>query len=261
MPDEPPGRSRDASSDGAPGAPAGVTLLDRILAVLARWGVPVMMTGAYALLAATSETDTAGKAWMAVGLAFVFVVWFVFRTLTETAALSRAIHVGDVARLFELAARQLPRARRPADRAALLVGRALAYQLRGEPAKALAVLDEAAPGPALRPLAAATRISALVELGRPVAEARAARVAVPGAPALAWLADGMLAWRDDQLDEAAALFTRVINDIRAGGATRAIAHVYAARIAHARGMATEAGRHRAAAATLATPEATWLRAV
>ncbi|MBC7974062.1 MAG: hypothetical protein H7138_03690, partial [Myxococcales bacterium] len=100
----------DDSSDVSSGIPA-LTLLDRFLAVLARWGVPVMMSGAYALLAVTSETDTAGQAWMAVGLAFVFVVWFVFRTLTETAALSRAIHVGDVARLFELAARQLPRAR------------------------------------------------------------------------------------------------------------------------------------------------------
>jgi hypothetical protein len=234
-------------------------MIDRIGAVLARWGVPVMMSLAYALLAVTSDTDMAGKAWMAVGLAFVFVVWFVFRALTETAALARALGVGDVARLLALAERHLPRKRRPADRAPFLVGRALAHQLRGEFAEALAAIDAVTPTPELEPLAAAIRIGALVELGRPAADARPYQVAAPSSPALAWLAEGQIAWRDDQLDAAAALFSRVIDDIRAGSVTRAIAHVYAARIADARHQPAAAARHRAAATALATAEATWLQ--
>lgn len=233
-------------------------MLERLWAMLARWAVPVMMTIAYTLLALTSETNTAGKAWMGVGLLFVLVVWFMLRALTETAALARALNVGDVAKLRELADRLLPRKRRPADRAPLLVGRALAQQLCGDFAAALATIDAAAPGPALQPLAAAIRIGALVELGRPAADARAHLIAAPGAPALAWLAEGEIAWRDGQRAAAAALFARIIDDVRAGSATRAIAHVYAARIAD---DPAAAARHREAAATLATPEATWLCAV
>jgi tetratricopeptide (TPR) repeat protein len=233
-------------------------VIERAWQILSRWAVPVMMTLAYAFLAATSETDTAGKAWMAVGLGFVLVVWFVFRTLTEAAALSRALAVGDVARLFALADRHLSRKRRPADQAPFLVARAFAHQLRGELAEALAVLEEACPGPELQPLASAVKIGALVELGRS-AEARALVVTAPRAPALGWLTDGQIAWRDGEFDTASQLFARVIDDVRAGSATRAIAHVYAARIADARGDAQAAARHRAAAATLATPDATWLR--
>src|SRR6185369_16599352 len=99
---------------------------------------------------------------------------------------------------------------------------------------------------------------ALVELGRPAADAQAHLVAAPRAPALAWLAEGEVAWRAGQRAEAAALFTRIIDDVRAGSATRAIAHVYAARIAD---DPAAAARHRAAATALAAPEATWLRAV
>src|SRR6185295_6902325 len=82
-------------------------LLERIWQILSRWAVPVMMTLAYVLLAVTSDTDTTGKAWMGVGLGFVMVVWFVFRGLTEAAALSRALRVGDTVRLFALADRHL----------------------------------------------------------------------------------------------------------------------------------------------------------
>jgi len=233
-------------------------VIERAWQLLSRWAVPVMMTLAYAFLAATSETNTTGKAWMAVGLVLVLVVWFVFRALTEAAALARALSVGDTARLFALAARHLPRKRRPADRAPFLVARAFAHALRGEHAEALATIEEARPGPALQPLAAAVRIGALVELGRPADEARALVVSSPRAPALGWLAEGQIAWRAGQLDIAAPLLARVIDDVRAGSATRAIAHVYAARIADARGQAQLAARHRAAAANLAVPGATWL---
>ena len=77
-------------------------LVERIWRILQRWAVPVMMTLAYVLLAATSETNNTGKAWMGGGLVFVLVVWFMFRGLTETAALSRALSIGDVARLQAL---------------------------------------------------------------------------------------------------------------------------------------------------------------
>lgn len=233
--------------------------IERAWQVLARWAVPVMMTLAYAFLAATSETTATGTAWMALGLGFVLVVWFVFRALTEAAALARALRIGDAARLLALAERHLSRRRRPADRARFLVARAFACELRGEFAAALAALAEARPGPELQPLASAVKIGALVELGRSAAEARALVIRAPRAPALGWLAEGRIAWRDDQLDTASRLFARVIDDVRAGSAIRAIAHVYVARIADAQGQAALAGRHRAAAATLAAPGATWLR--
>lgn len=232
-------------------------VIERAWEILSRWAVPMMMALAYAFLAATSETNTAGKAWMAVGLGLVLVVWFVFRALTETAALARALRVGDTTRLFALADRHLPRTRRPADRAPFLVARAFAHELCGQPAEALAVIGEARPDPELQPLASAVTIGALVELGR-AAEARALVVTAPRAPALGWLAEGQIAWGDGEFDTAAPLFARVIDDVRAGSATRAIAHVYAARIADVRGEAQAAARHRAAAAILATPDATWL---
>jgi hypothetical protein len=258
-------------------------LLERIWRILSRWAVPVMMTLAYVLLAATSDTSAAGKTLMAAGLALVLIVWFMFRRLTESAALSRALDVGDVARLLALADRHLPRTRRPAARARLLVGRALAHQLRGDFAAALTALtalDEARPGPAhahpavgaapstsrradpspdLEPLARVVHLAALIELGRPIAALRALPPGSPRSPALALLADGQLALSDGDLDAAAQRFARVIDDIRAGSAARAIAYLYAARIADARNDPGAAARHRAAAAALAAPEAAWLR--
>ncbi len=234
-------------------------LVERIWRILSRWAVPVMMTLAYVFLAATSETNTTGKAWMGAALGFVFVVWFMFRAMTEAAALSRALSVGDVARLFALADRQLPRKRRPADRARFLIARAFAHALRGEFAAALDTLAEARPDPELAPLASVVKIGALIELGRPVEEARAAIVSAPRTPAFGWLAEGEIAWRVGDLDAAAQWFARVVGDVRVGSATRAIAHVYTARIAEARGQAQVAARHRATAANLAAPDATWLR--
>jgi hypothetical protein len=233
-------------------------LLARLWRIVSRWGVPVMMTLAYVLLAATSDTNLTGKTWMAAGLALVLTVWLVFRALTDAAALSRALAVGDVPRLHALADRHLGRTRRPAARARYLVARALADHLRGDHAAAVAALDQAPPRADLRPLATVIRIAALVELGRPAAELPAVP-ASPRAPALAWLADALLAWRAGDLDAAVPLLARVIDDIRAGSATRAIAHVYAARIASARGDDAAAARHRTAAASLASPDATWLR--
>jgi hypothetical protein len=47
--------------------------------------------------------------------------------------------------------------------------------------------------------------------------------------------------------------------MRAGSAVRAIAHVYASRVATARGDTAAAARHRTAATDLADPAAAWLR--
>src|SRR5215470_1401704 len=122
-------------------------LIERFWDTLSRWAVPVMMTLAYAFLAYTSETDTTGKAWMAAGLVLVMIAWFTFRALTDAAALSRALSVGDTAKLFDLAERPLSRRLRPVRRARFLVARGLAHLLRGEHAAALADLDEAQPAP------------------------------------------------------------------------------------------------------------------
>ncbi|HET7506216.1 MAG TPA: hypothetical protein VFK02_34590 [Kofleriaceae bacterium] len=238
-------------------------LLERIWSVASRWAVPVMMTLAYVLLAATSDTDTTGKAWMGVGLGFVLVVWFVFRALADAAALARAFSVGDVTRLEQLAERRLAHTRRPAARARLVVARAFAHQLRGELAEGLAALADVEPPPDLAPLARAIRIGCSVELDRPADEAGEVGEAPPGvaprAPWLAALCEGELAWRAGQLDRAARELARVVDDVRAGNAARAIAHVYAARVAEARGEARAAARHRSAAASLAAPDAAWLR--
>jgi hypothetical protein len=112
------------------------------------------------------------------------------------------------------------------------------------------------------PLAEVVRLAALIELGRPVDPAdRPAVAAVRGArqpPALTWLGAALTAFGAGELDPAAQQLARVIDDVRAGGAARAIAHVYAARIADTRGDPAAAKRHRAAAAALASPGASWL---
>jgi hypothetical protein len=227
-------------------------MLERAWYVLSRWAVPVMMTLAYLLLAATSDTNLVGKAWMGVGLGLVMVVWFVFRALTETAALARGLAVGDVAKLRTLA-------RRHAPRPAFAVGAAFAHQLAGAPREALAALAGITPPAELAAAAAAIRIGAGAELGAPAEELRGLLVASPRQPALRWLAEAEIAWRAGRSAEAAELLGRVIDDIRAGSATRGIAHVYAARIAEAAGDSAGAATHRAAASRIATPEATWLR--
>ncbi|MGH2898385.1 MAG: hypothetical protein ACRDMZ_06895, partial [Solirubrobacteraceae bacterium] len=61
------------------------------------------------------------------------------------------------------------------------------------------------------------------------------------------------------LDNAAATFASVIDNVYAGSAARAMAHLYRARIADTRGDRAVAERHRASAAALASPDASWLR--
>lgn len=241
-------------------------LIARGWGTLSRWAVPVMMTLAYALLVATSETNATGKAWMAAGLVLVLIAWFAFRALADAAALSRALSVGDTAALTAIAERAGSR-RRPASVARARVARGFALLLRGEHAAALAALDEAHPGPELVPLVAAARIVACIELGRAIDPGDlVAAAAAPRAPWFSRLADGAIAWRDGRLETAALRLTQVIDDIRAGSALRAIAHVYAARMIDDCAVgddddnaAAAAARNRAAAAELAAPDAAWLR--
>src|SRR5262245_37722183 len=127
---------------------------------LASWIVPpVLMAGVYTIFALTSDADNTGMAWMAIGFGFVLVIWLVFRILVDQTALARAVASGDAERLLRVTARR----RDPAA----LVYRALAYELRGEWAKALAAADTANPHGNLpfEVLAAAIRVAALVETG------------------------------------------------------------------------------------------------
>jgi hypothetical protein len=144
-----------------------------------------------------------------------------------------------------------------------VVAGALAHTLRGDFPAARAALDAGLGGQVvpdeLVALTAVVQIAARTELGEPALAVRGFVVASPRTPALAWLADGNVAWRAGQLDVARGELTRVIHDVRAGGAARAIAHIYAARVADASGDPGEAARHRRDAAALATPGARWLR--
>ena len=214
-----------------------VSLADKAWSLIQVWGVPLVMTGAYIMMMWSADTDNTGKAWMSIGLAFVFVIWFVFRLLTQDAALARAISVGDVARIKDVTARYLDTHHRPASRAPYLVARAIAHELQGEWTPALAALDEAklAAMPASKRAtwelrAASTRVAALLGAGD-LGEARRVleRDLAPDAnhPAhsdaylVANLAAGRVLAAEGKADEAAARLRRVSEDIRATAAMRA----------------------------------------
>lgn len=203
------------------------------------WGVPVGMGIAYAMLIWSAETDTTGKAWMTIGYGFVLVIWFVLSYLMTTAALARAIDVADVAKLEDVSARALRSRRSDKERAPYLVARAIARELSGKHAEALAALDEAKldalpaskrPGWQLR--AATTRVAALVGLGR-TAEARSVLDAdlAPDAPhrahsdeaLLAALSAGRVLAAEGKKDAANGKLQSVIDDVRATAAMRAAA--------------------------------------
>ncbi|HET9623718.1 MAG TPA: hypothetical protein VFP84_20240, partial [Kofleriaceae bacterium] len=128
--DEPERHETGLSDDDLPD-PA---LVDAIWRAMARWVVPVIMTLAYMWLATSAETDTMGKIWMGVGLGFVLTTWWLFRRLADSAALSRALAIGDVAKLELLA-------RRGGARPRFVVAGAFAHTLRGDFPAARAALD------------------------------------------------------------------------------------------------------------------------
>jgi hypothetical protein len=196
--------------------------------VAAGWVVPGMMTTAYIVLMLTSETDATGRAWESVGLAFVFVLWWVFRILTETAAMARAVAVADPARVLELADFQLARRRRAKSRAPFHVYRALGLELRNDWEGALSELEHVTPTGAFRALAATVRTSAFAETGRAAKAREVFDAELAGKPVtraldadiLARLAEARLLIAEGDRAGAEALLAKLANDIRAGSGIR-----------------------------------------
>ncbi len=221
----------------------------RVWGFVASWFVPVIMTLAYIVLALTSGTDATGWAWMSIGLAFVLVMWWLFRILTKSAAMSRAIAIGDVARITQIDNRP--------------IYRAIAHEMHGQWTEALAAAAEATPiKPRDRVQVTAVKIGALVETG----EVAKARELVPAletevakldprmeaqAHIAARLATGKVLAAERRNTEALEILQKIIDDIRTGQSTRALAHHYAARAAAADGQHALADKHRARAAALA----------
>jgi hypothetical protein len=211
--------------------------------LIASWFVPAIMTGAYIVLAMLADTDAIGLGWFGIGLLFVLCIWFLFRQLTQTAALSRAMAVGDAESLLEISTHALA-SRFTLGRSELVLYQAVAHELRGEWADALAAVERARVSPTahkrLRVLAQTVTIESLVETGE-LAKARGVLETQ-----LAPLANGLNDRIDAQLVVAArlargrvlvaehdpegrALLQRVIDDVRAGEATRARARELLAR--------------------------------
>jgi len=231
-------------SAAAPPAAAPPSIRARAI-TLASWLVPpVGMALAYSVLAWSSNTDTSGKAWMALGFGFVMVVWLVLRILVEQTALARAVAAADADRILAIADKQLARRRGDTARAPFLVYAAFAHESRGEHARALARLADARPAaPGLQLLATAIRVLALAETGQ-VADARhianteleprAAKLDVrlhPAPHTHADLARGRLLAAEGAHDAARAQLQKIIDDIRAGHAIRERARELQARIA------------------------------
>lgn len=204
------------------------------LSYWASWILPLVgMALAYTVLAWSSETDNTGKAWMAIGFAFVVVLWSVFRILVDQTALARAVASADTPRILAIADQQLARKKGDAARGPFLVYRAYALEWQGNHASSLAALAEARPiEPGLLALAAAIRVLALAETGDTAAarrtletelEPRIAKLdarlhAAPHMHAL--LARGRLLLAEGNRDGARKALQKVIDDIRAGAVLR-----------------------------------------
>jgi hypothetical protein len=199
----------------------------RAAVMLASWLVPAIMAAAYMILIVTSEVDRTGAAWEAIGFAFVLLLWWMFRLLTEHAAMARAVAVGDAERVAEIADHRLGK-RFARSRTTFLVYRALAYELDGDWQAALQRLDQAKPAGAWRSIAASVRVSALAELGR-ASEARAVfdadvqRGAVRDAQLglLSRLAEARLRRAEGNREAASELVEALAHNVRAGSGTRA----------------------------------------
>ncbi|HEY1816234.1 MAG TPA: hypothetical protein VGG74_27995 [Kofleriaceae bacterium] len=143
--------------------------------VIASWFVPAIMTIAYFVFAITAGTTVLAMSWFGLGYLMVLCVWFIIRTLTQTAALSRAFDVGDGDLMLEISTHALTQ-RFVTGRMRLRLYQAAAYELRSEWPNVLAKVAEANVGPdanrRLRALAASLSITALVESGE-IAKARA----------------------------------------------------------------------------------------
>jgi len=195
--------------------------------LLASWLIPLMMTAAYIVLIATSEVDATGAAWEAIAFAFVLVLWFIFRVLTEHAAMARAVDVGDADRVIELADFQIARHRTARGKAPYHVFRALGLDIRGDSAGALAELDKCEPRGSSRALAATVRVGVLAETGR-AADARAlfdadlsTQQRDPQLAILPRLTEARLRRAEGDEAAASALLTKLADNVRAGSGIRA----------------------------------------
>jgi hypothetical protein len=225
---DPEGAAAEAAEPQTPAGKAWARIV-----WLASWFLPpILMAGAYTILALTSDTDVVGKSFMAIGFSFVLVLWLVFRIAAESAGLSRAIAIGDSDRILAIAARKLRHTRGDAARAPYLIYEAIAHEQTSDYVKALAAASAAKPardGQSL--LALSLRILSLVGLER-VAEARALAPALDGLTKrvdrrldplphqYAHIARARLLAADAKSTEANAELAKVIDDIRAGVALR-----------------------------------------
>ena len=246
------------------------TRRDATIGFILRWGVPVMMGIAYLTLALTSGMDATGVAWLSIGFAFVLVVWWVMRYLLTSAALVRALAVGEVERILELADVQI-RQRSGRSRLPYEAARAFALEIGGDFAGALAIVeglpsDQLGKHEALVRQVAGTRIAALVELGRP-ADARAtldatwpspSQVLPPARMVERALATGRIHYAEGDHAAARTELDKVVAMILATSLQRATAHVYLARIARAAAEPDAARKHEAEVARFA-PATSWLR--
>lgn len=199
-----------------------------IWVLLASWLVPLMMTGAYIVLIATSEVDAQGAAWEAIAFAFVLVLWFLFRLLTQHAAMARAVDLGAADEVIELADFQLQRNKSARSRMPYHVFRALAFDILEDWPAALAELDKTKPQGNWRALAMTVKVSALAATGK-TGEARALFDAeLKGRPImrvmqvdiLTLLAEARLKIAEGDREGGAAVLARLSDDIRAGSGIR-----------------------------------------
>ena len=208
-----------------------------IWVLLASWLIPLMMTGAYIVLIATSEVDVQGAAWEAIAFLFVLILWFLFRMLTEHAALARAVDLGAAEEIIELSDFQIQRRRSARSRMPYHVYRALAFDILEDWPAALAEIDKAQAAGNWRPLAMTVKASALAAIGK-AKEARALFDAeLAGRPItrvmqvdiLTRLADARIKLAEGDRAGADQTLTRLADDVRAGSGIRARAKALLAR--------------------------------
>jgi hypothetical protein len=207
--------------------------MERVKSIASWIAPPILMSLCYTILALTSETDTTGKAWMAIGFMFVLILWMTFRLAVEGAGLSRALAVGDADKVLAITKKHLARRGNDQVRAPYLIHQALAHELRGDFAAALTSAEAAKPvTPADKLLQTAVKMLALVESGR-VADARALMAELDERAATtdrrlqivahhhAHLARARVLLAEGQGDAGRAELAKISDDIRAGHAIRA----------------------------------------
>jgi hypothetical protein len=207
--------------------------MERLKSIASWIAPPILMSLCYTILALTSETDTTGKAWMAIGFLFVLILWMTFRLAVEGAGLARALSVGDADKVLAITNKQLAKRGNAQVRAPYLVHQALAHELRGDFTAALASAEAAKPvTPADKLLQTSVKMLALVEAGR-VADARALMAELDERVAAtdrrlqivshhyAHLARARVLLAEGQGDAGRAELAKISDDIRAGHAIRA----------------------------------------